>query len=56
MGFVKKFLKNEEGAVYVEYALLLGLIGLVVAAAATLLGSEISAVFTQIKTTLASAV
>ncbi len=56
MGFIKKFLKNEEGAVYVEYALLLGLIALVVAAAATLLGTEISTVFTQVTTKLTNAV
>jgi pilus assembly protein Flp/PilA len=48
MEFIRKFIQDEEGAVYVEYALLIGLVALAVVAAATSLGSGISNMFTNI--------
>ena len=48
MEFIRKFIQDEEGAVYVEYALLIGLVALAVVAAATSLGSGISNLFTNI--------
>ncbi|MDF1501878.1 Flp family type IVb pilin [Roseisolibacter sp. H3M3-2] len=40
---VRKFVRNEEGATMVEYALLVALIAVVVIAAVSLLGSAASA-------------
>ncbi len=44
--------KSEKGQDLAEYALLIGLIALVVLIAVTLLGANISSVFTNIATTI----
>jgi pilus assembly protein Flp/PilA len=41
------FIRDEEGASAIEYALLVALIGLVMAVGATTLGTKISAMFTS---------
>ncbi len=43
-----KFLKNEDGATAIEYGLIAAGIGLALAAAAPLLGSAITELFTYI--------
>ena len=52
--FVYRFRKDETGATMVEYGLLVGLIALVVALGATVLGQDISTMFNAIGTYLAS--
>ena len=47
------FRRDESGATMVEYGLLVGLIALVVAAGATVLGQDISTMFNSIGTYLA---
>ena len=51
---VKRFRRDEDGATMVEYGLLVGLIALVVALGATILGQDISTMFNNIGTYLAS--
>ena len=41
------FFKDEEGATAVEYALMVGLIALVIIAAVTVLGTSVSGKFSQ---------
>jgi len=43
-----RFRRDESGAAMVEYGLLVGLIALVVAAGATILGQDISTMFSAI--------
>jgi pilus assembly protein Flp/PilA len=47
------FCRDEDGPTMVEYGLLVGLIGLVVAGGATLLGTDVSTMFNNIATYLA---
>lgn len=47
-----KFWKDEEGATAIEYALIAGLIAVVIIVALSTLGDEISAMFTGIGTEL----
>jgi pilus assembly protein Flp/PilA len=47
-GIFRRFGREEEGAAMVEYGLLVGLIALVVAAGATILGQDISTMFENI--------
>ena len=49
---VKKFVVGESGATMVEYGLLVALIALVVAAAATILGTGVSTLFSNAKGSL----
>ena len=49
---VKRFRRDEDGATMVEYGLLVGLIALVVALGATILGQDISTMFNNIGTYL----
>jgi pilus assembly protein Flp/PilA len=49
---VKRFRRDDEGATMVEYGLLVGLIALVVALGATVLGQDISTMFNAIGTYL----
>ena len=44
--------RSEEGATMVEYGLLLALIAVVVAVAATLLGTSIATLFDNVRTSL----
>jgi pilus assembly protein Flp/PilA len=50
---LKFFRRDESGATMVEYGLLVGLIALVVALGATVLGQDISTMFNNIGTYLA---
>lgn len=45
---VRRFLRDEEGASAIEYALIAGLIAVVIATTVGALGDEINAVFTTI--------
>jgi pilus assembly protein Flp/PilA len=49
---VKRFRRDDGGATMVEYGLLVGLIALVVALGATILGQDISTMFNNIGTYL----
>jgi len=44
----KKFLKSEDAPTMVEYGLLVALIAIVVAAAATVLGTNVSKLFSAV--------
>jgi pilus assembly protein Flp/PilA len=48
----KKFLKDEEGAAAIEYALLVGLIAVAIVAAVTALGTKVASTFSSITTSL----
>jgi pilus assembly protein Flp/PilA len=50
---INRFCRDEDGPTMVEYGLLVGLIGLVVAAGATILGQDVSTMFKAIGTYLA---
>ena len=50
---INRFRRDEGGATMVEYGLLVGLIALVVALGATVLGQDISTMFNNIGTYLA---
>ncbi len=52
--YQSRFIKDEEGACMVEYALLVALIAGVVIAAALFLGEEISEKFSEVGDTLNS--
>lgn len=52
MNITKKLAKDEDGAVMVEYALLVALIALAAITAITLLGTTIAELFTHIANTL----
>ena len=49
---VYRFRRDEEGAALVEYGMLVGLIAVICVAAVTLLGNEISQVFSTIASDL----
>jgi pilus assembly protein Flp/PilA len=49
-----RFIKSEEGASMVEYALLVALIAVVVIAAALFLGEQISGKFSEVGDTVGS--
>jgi pilus assembly protein Flp/PilA len=49
---IKRFLKDEEGVVYVEYALIIGLIALVAYVGVKALGTNINTLFNGIATYL----
>lgn len=51
---IHRFRRDDSGAAMVEYGLLVGLIALVVAAGATTLGTDISAMFNAIGAYLAT--
>ena len=51
--YQSRFVKDEEGASMVEYALLVALIAVVVIAAALFLGEEVSEKFSEVGDTLA---
>lgn len=52
---VSRFVKDESGAAAIEYALIAGLIALVIVVGATALGSAISAKFTSIGNSVTTA-
>ncbi|MFM6973648.1 MAG: Flp family type IVb pilin [Agromyces sp.] len=45
-------LKNDQGATAVEYALIVALIAVVIIAAVTLLGTNLSGIFTRVANTV----
>lgn len=53
MNMIKKFFNDESGATVVEYALLVALIAVAVAATVVLLGGEIDARFNEVKECIA---
>jgi pilus assembly protein Flp/PilA len=48
LGGIKKFVREEEGATMVEYALMLSLIAIVCIAAVALIGTNAKTLFTNI--------
>lgn len=54
LGYVnlKNFLEREDGASAIEYAIIAGLIAVVIIGAATALGTDIGGVFEKISTKL----
>ena len=52
--FISRLRRDQGGATMVEYGLLVGLIALVVALGATVLGQDISTMFNNIGTYLAA--
>ncbi|GMQ85572.1 MAG: hypothetical protein BMS9Abin07_1139 [Acidimicrobiia bacterium] len=52
--YQSRFIRDEEGASMVEYALLVALIAVVVIAAALFLGNQISSKFSQVGDTVQS--
>jgi pilus assembly protein Flp/PilA len=55
METIKNFLKDEAGASAVEYGLMVALIAVVITAAVTTLGSNLSTKFSTVATTIGSA-
>ncbi|MCB2048779.1 MAG: Flp family type IVb pilin [Novosphingobium sp.] len=54
MKFIKKFLRNEEGATAIEYGLIAALIAVAMIGAASGLGSQISSTFNTTSSSMAS--
>ena len=54
MQLFKNFIKNESGATAIEYGLIAGLISVVIIAAVTLVGGNLSSTFNTVATSLAS--
>jgi pilus assembly protein Flp/PilA len=52
---MKKFRKDENGATAIEYALIAGLIGVVIITGATTLGSNVSSKLTSVGTKVTAA-
>jgi pilus assembly protein Flp/PilA len=48
MAILAKFLKNEDGATAIEYALLASLIALFIVTAVQVVGTQVSTVFTEV--------
>ncbi len=55
MRFLGKILRDEDGATAIEYGLIAALISVVIIAAVTLVGSNLSGVFNSIATALSTA-
>ena len=53
--FVKRYLSDESGATAIEYGLIAALISVVIIAAITLVGSNLSGVFGSVASSLSSA-
>lgn len=49
---INRFRRDDEGAALVEYGLLVGLIAVICVAAVTVLGTEVSAAFSDIASAL----
>lgn len=52
MNFIKKFIREEDGVTAIEYGLIAALIAVVIIAAVSLVGTQLSSVFNFIGTTL----
>lgn len=55
MNFIKKFIREEDGVTAIEYGLIAALIAVVIIAAITAVGTQLSGIFQTIADTLASA-
>lgn len=55
MRFISKLLRDENGATAIEYGLIAALISVVIIAAVTIVGTQLSAVFNSIGTALTNA-
>ena len=53
--FVKQFAREEEGVTAIEYGLIAALIAVGIIVAATLVGTNLAAVFTRVSTALTAA-
>ena len=53
---VSRFVKDETGVTAIEYGLIAALIAVVIIASVTLVGTQLTAVFTRIQTSLAAAI
>jgi len=51
---IVRFMREEDGATAVEYGLMVALIAVVIMGAVTLLGTNLSAKFTQVSTAIAA--
>jgi pilus assembly protein Flp/PilA len=56
MFFLKAFLRDESGATMIEYGLVAALVSIATVVALTLLGGQLSDIFTEIQGILAVAV
>jgi pilus assembly protein Flp/PilA len=54
MQLFRNFINNESGATAIEYGLIAGLISVVIIAAVTLVGGNLSSTFNNVATSLAS--
>ncbi len=52
---IRRFLKDEEGATAIEYGLIAALISVAIIGSATLVGTNLAAVFTRVETALGAA-
>ena len=52
IGFARRFLDDDKGATALEYGLVVGLISIVVVAAATIVFNDVSLKFNKISNTL----
>lgn len=52
MNFIKNFIAEEDGVTAIEYGLIAALIAVAIVGAVKLLGTNLSAVFTGVSTTL----
>ena len=50
--FIKKFVKDEDGATMVEYGLMVALIAVVLIAVVTLVGQSLSQMFSDVNTAI----
>lgn len=54
--FLRMFRRNEEGVTAIEYGLIAALVGVAIIGGVTLLGDSLDAMFTDVSTTLDTAV
>ena len=52
MNFITKFIREEDGVTAIEYGLIAALVGVVIIAGATTLGTSLSGLFTYIASCL----
>ena len=55
VNFIKQFARDEEGVTAIEYGLIAALIAVGIIAAATLVGTNLAAVFAAVSTALTTA-
>jgi len=52
---IKSFMKDESGATAIEYGLIAALVAVAIIGALTVLGSQLSVIFTKVSTELSTA-